>query len=130
MTFSTKKLGDLGERIATEHLKSKGYRILAKNYIPKFADLNKAEIDIVAKKAGIITFVEVKAVSGNLDSPFFPQDKVDYLKQRKIIKAAKMYLSEKKLFDYPWQIDIIALEIDLNTQKSKTWHLENVVSES
>ena len=127
MILSTKKLGDLGEKIAIDYLEGKGYQILAKNYIPKFADLNKAEIDIIAKKRKVIVFIEVKTIS--INSPFFPQDKVDYFKQKKIIKAAKMYLLEKELFDCPWQIDIIALKIDLNTQKAKTWHLENVVSE-
>lgn len=130
MSSSTKKLGDLGERVAIDYLKRKGYQILAKNYIPQFADLNKTEIDIIVKKEGVITFVEVKALSGNLNSSFLPQDKVDYWKQRKIIKAARFYLSEKKLFDRPWQIDVISLKINRDSQKAKIWHLENVVAES
>lgn len=128
MSFSTKKLGDLGERIAIDYLKKKGYQILAQNYVPKFADLNKAEIDIVAKKEGVIAFIEVKTLSGN--SPFLPQDKVDYAKQKKIIKAAKFYLSEKKLAELPWQIDVVSLKINSDSQKAKIWHLKNAVSES
>ncbi len=130
MSFSTKKLGDLGERIAIDYLKKKGYRILAKNYVPQFADLGKTEIDIIAQKEKIITFIEVKTLARNLNSTFLPQDKVDFLKQKKIIKAAEFYLLEKKLFGRPWQIDVIALKIDSNSQKAKIWHLENVVSES
>lgn len=130
MSLSTKKLGDLGEKIAIDYLKKKGYQILTQNYIPKFVDLNKAEIDIVARKERVITFVEVKTLSGDLNYPFLPQDKVDYIKQRKIIKAAQMYLSEKNILNRPWQIDVISLKIDPNSQKAQISHFENVVAES
>ena len=129
MIISTKKLGDLGEKIATDYLKKKGYKILTKNYIPKFADLGKTEIDIVAKKGKVIIFFEVKTLSENSSSPFSPQDKVNFWKQKKIIKAAKMYLSEKKLFGVPWQIDVISLKTDLDSKKARIWHFPNVVSE-
>jgi len=128
MPPSTKKLGDLGERIAIDYLKKKGYQILAQNYVPQFADLGKSEIDIVVKKKGVLAFIEVKTLSGN--SPFLPQDMVDYAKQKKIIKAAKFYLSEKKLVKLPWQIDVVSLKINLDSQKARIWHLENVVAES
>ena len=130
MSFSTKKLGDLGERIAIDYLKKKGYQILVRNYVPQFADLGKTEIDIIAQKEKIITFIEVKTLSGNPNSPFLPQDKVDYLKQKKIIKTAEMYLLEKKLFERKWQIDVISLKISLNSKKAQIYHLKNVVSES
>ena len=129
MDVSKRKLGDFGERIAVDYLKRKGYQILTQNYVPQSGDLGKTEIDIVTKKENVVIFCEVKALSGDSSPPFLPQDKVNFWKQKKIIKAAKMYLSEKKLFGVPWQIDVISLKINPDSQKAKIWHLENVVSE-
>ena len=129
MDVSKRKLGDFGERIAVDYLKRKGYQILTQNYVPQSGDLGKTEIDIVTKKENVVIFCEVKTLFGNSSSSFLPQDKVNFLKQRKIIKAAKMYLSEKKLFGVPWQIDVLSLIINKESQKAKIWHLENVASE-
>ncbi|MDX1719049.1 MAG: YraN family protein, partial [Salegentibacter mishustinae] len=51
-------LGELGERLAVEHLLKKDYEILAKNYV-----YNKAEIDILARKHKTLVVVEVKTRS-------------------------------------------------------------------
>lgn len=125
--ISSKELGNLGEKIAADYLKEKGYKILDKNYIPKWAGANKREIDIIAKKKDIIAFVEVKTILKS--SGFYPEDKVDFLKQRKIIKISESYLLEKK---YPsetsWQIDVVAVEINPVSRESKIRHIENAVS--
>ncbi|MEK7148263.1 MAG: YraN family protein, partial [Patescibacteria group bacterium] len=53
-----RKLGDIGENIACDFLKARGFEIVERNYLRKWG-----EIDIVTKKKGIIHFVEVKSVS-------------------------------------------------------------------
>ncbi|MBX4181397.1 YraN family protein, partial [Candidatus Parcubacteria bacterium] len=54
-----RKLGDIGENIACDFLKNRGYTIVERNYLRKWG-----EIDIVARKGEVIHFVEVKSVSG------------------------------------------------------------------
>jgi putative endonuclease len=51
-------LGKKGEELAADHLLSKGYQILARNY-----RFEKAEVDILAKKSGFLVVVEVKTRS-------------------------------------------------------------------
>ena len=126
---NSKELGVLGEELACDYLKDKGYRILDKNYSEKWrGGPQKGEIDIVVKKEGIISFIEVKTSSFVANSEFFPEERVDFKKQKKLIKLAQNYLLEKKLsFDIKWQIDVIGVLIDRSSKKAKIQHFENVV---
>jgi Holliday junction resolvase-like predicted endonuclease len=53
-----RKTGNLGEDIAAMFLMKHGFGIIERNYLRKWG-----EIDIVAKKGGVLHFVEVKTVS-------------------------------------------------------------------
>ena len=119
------QLGNLGERIAENFLRRKGYEILGKNYSPKFVSgPQRGEVDIIAKSNDIISFVEVKTLL--LQDSFLPEDKVDFQKQRKIVKTAESWLMQNKIpFDSPWQIDIISIKIDLNGKKANIRHFKN-----
>ena len=66
--MSSKQLGILGEQIAENYLKNKGYQILGKNYsfrIP--GNPQKGEINIMVKKNDIISFIEVIAIELDLN---------------------------------------------------------------
>ena len=125
--MSTKQLGIQGEKIAADYLARKGYQILGKNYSPRFIPGPKrGEIDIIARKNNAISFVEVKTLRQAQGGHFSPEEKVDYLKQRKIIKTATSWLMEKKIpLDSKWQIDVIALSISPDIIKLR--HLKNAV---
>jgi len=126
METKSKNLGNLGEKIAKEFLEKRGYKILAKNYIPKWAGFDKKEIDLITEKDNVFSFVEVKTLAGNKN--FSPEDKVDFLKQKKIIRTAESYFLEKKIpFDKAWQIDVISIRIDLESKKAKIRHIKNAV---
>jgi len=71
-------LGFLGENIAARHLEQKGYEIITKNYRKPWG-----EIDIIAKKHDIITFVEVKA-NQSFSQAFDPENRVNFQKMQKI----------------------------------------------
>ena len=61
--MSSKQLGILGEQIAEDYLKNKGYQILDKNYFSRISTGPKiGEVDIVVKKNDIISFIEVKTL--------------------------------------------------------------------
>ena len=85
-----RKIGNLGERAAARHLRRKGYRIIKKNYTA--AD---AEIDIIARKRDVLSFVEVKTRNikhlGKMEAR--PASAVTPEKQRRIIRTAGCFLS-------------------------------------
>jgi len=128
--MDSKKLGILGEKIAARYLEKKGYQILDRNYSSKFVSgPQRGEIDIVAKKGGTISFVEVKTLSvrHKSDPEIGPEEKFNLAKKRKIIKMAESWLMEKKIpFDSKWQIDVISIKINLKDKKAKILYFENV----
>jgi putative endonuclease len=96
--MDSKQLGILGERIAEICLKDKGYQILDKNYSSKSSRWPlRGEVDITAKKNDIISFIEVKALQRVQGQPFSPEEKVNFLKQRKLVKTAESWLMRKKV---------------------------------
>ena len=131
MITERRKLGDLGEEIAANYLKSKGYQILARNYQKPWG-----EIDIVAKlptvsretfanRGETLAFIEVKSQKVAVEA-LLPEENVHYFKKKRLEKAVLSYLAENK---YPeetdWQIDVIAVEIDLKTRKADVRHIPN-----
>jgi putative endonuclease len=122
-----KKLGKIGEEIAVKFLKERGYQILDRNY--KFqspGDLQRGEIDIVAKKEDTICFIEVKTLK-DPKIEIFPEEKVNFLKKKKLIATAESWLIKNKFpLDSKWQIDIISIEIQ--GRKRKISHFENAIS--
>jgi len=104
MKSDNKKTGKIGEDIAIDFLKKKGYKIIERNYKCVFG-----EVDIVARDRGDIVFVEVKSRR----SEYFgdPTDAVDFNKQKKISKIALNYLNEKRLDNHDARFDVIAIKL-------------------
>ncbi len=130
--MDSKKLGVFSEKIAEDYLKGKGYQILDRNYYVKsFAGPRTGEIDIIAQKNNTITFVEVKSLNVSffkIAGFFSPEDKINFSKQRKLIKTAEIWLTKKKIsLISKWQIDIISIKIDLFSKKAKIQHFKNAV---
>lgn len=130
--MSSKQLGNFGEKIASDYLKKQGYQILDRNYFLKiFSGPKRGEIDIIAKKDGVISFVEVKTLNAFVVKTagfFAPEDKINFSKQRKLIKTAETWLAKKKIpLNVKWQIDVISIKIDLLSKKAKIQHFENAV---
>lgn len=126
MPSQKRKFGDQGEEIAKQHLKSKGYEILGSNYQKPWG-----EIDIIARKNRVVTFVEVKTRDLSNVTEFLPEYSVNRLKIRKLQKICNTYLSEKNLpDDQEWRIDVIGIAIDKSTGKYNINHIENAVFDS
>ena len=60
--MQNKKLGYKFEKLAKEFLEKQGYKILNTNFTIRWW-----EIDIIAIKNGIVSFIEVKGSSSNID---------------------------------------------------------------
>ncbi len=99
------KIGQLGEDIATEILKAKGYYIIRRNFSCPYG-----EIDIIAIKDKIICFIEVKTRSTVQYGS--PGEAVDLKKQRHIKNGAKYFLSH---YNRPYDgTDFQLIEVTVN----------------
>jgi putative endonuclease len=95
-------LGKSGEAFVALALQSRGYKILDCNYRKRFG-----EIDIIAEKNEVITFVEVKCRAKKY---FHLSEVVNYSKQKKIILTAKNYLSTNRVSDRALRFDVALVE--------------------
>ena len=137
MSIYKKQIGELGEKIAENFLKKKGYGILDRNFFTRLALGPKTgEIDIIAERDDVISFVEVKTIEisthGSAAKGDFipPEQKVNSQKQRKLIKTAQIWLSKNKMpLNRKWQIDVISIKIDLKLKKAEIQHFPNAVNE-
>lgn len=112
------EFGKKGEEIAVNYLLSKGYSIVKKNY-----RWRSSEVDIIAEKAGLLSFVEVKTRS----SAYFgePELFVSKQKQKSYIQAANAFVIENNRQEEV-QFDIIA--IVMNKGSIKINHIESAFS--
>ena len=94
-------LGKLGEELAVDFLEKNGYEILETNWV-----FDKAEIDIIAQKNGILAVVEVKTRS-SIDFGL-PQDFVKPKKIQLLVKAVNEYVIQNDL-DVEVRFDIVAI---------------------
>ena len=116
-----KELGYAGEEFAANYLQSRDYEILARNF--RFG--RTAEVDIIAKIADIIVFVEVK--TRNNARYGTPAESVTLKKQQKIIQAAIKFLQGNNLFNRACRFDVIEVFAN-NNQNPDEWrcnHIEN-----
>jgi putative endonuclease len=99
--------GRVGEEDAVRWLTAHGYEILERNV------LNHAgEIDVVAKDGETLCFLEIKARATGAFGPAIAA--VDARKQRKISRAAALYLAMKgtarDLHRFPCRFDVLGLD--------------------
>lgn len=121
--MNPQSLGQLGEKKAADYLRKKGYAIVAANFKTKWG-----ELDIVAKKKAVLVFIEVKTLRQK--DGFFPEDRVDWKKERQLKKIVQIYLSANKIpLDIPHQIDVVAVEINETGQLVDIRHFENAIED-
>ena len=120
-TMDTQELGFLAENIAARYLEDGGYEVIDKNYRKPWG-----EVDIIARKDGVVVFVEVKANSRATEG-LNPEVRVDWKKMSKIKRVAAFYL-EKEFGDMEreWQVDIISVTFDQTNKKARIKHFKNI----
>lgn len=109
----------LGEDIAVDYLKKKGYKIIERNFRKKYQ-----EIDIIAISDSTLVFVEVKTRrSGTFGSPF---DGITPWKLRHLVNLAQFYKQlHPRLPDY-MRIDAIGVILTYDDRIQKIEHIENI----
>ncbi|MDE0300211.1 MAG: YraN family protein [Candidatus Poribacteria bacterium] len=113
----SKEVARIGEELAAEYLKERGYQILEQNY-----RLRTGEIDLIAKEGDRIVFVEVKTRRTLRFG--VPQAAVTPAKQKQISKIALSYLQTHDMLDVPCRFDVVA--ILLSSNKSTPPKLEHI----
>src|SRR4051812_41358778 len=83
--------GELGERIAEEHLAHRGFSIVARNFRTRYG-----ELDLIAADDGALVFCEVKTrVAGSRGGPAGPLDAIGPRKRDRLRRMAAQWLAEK-----------------------------------
>lgn len=94
------ELARIGEEHAARYLRSRGYRIVERNYRGA-----GAEVDIVAEHQGALVFVEVKARSTTEFAE--PHQSVTFWKQRQIARAAATYVASRERRERMTRFDVV-----------------------
>jgi putative endonuclease len=110
-------VGQWGEQAAADYLAERGYEVAARNVRTPYG-----EIDLLARKEGLIVFVEVKARLSESLGP--PEIAVTRRKQAHMIACAEHYAQQNSIEH--WQIDVIAVQRIAG--KAQITHFENAIS--
>lgn len=103
MKRNTTALGRLGEKLAREHLRKKRYNIVDHNF-----RCPQGEIDLVVRKDKAYRFIEVK-FRRTMDYGL-PEESVVRRQQRRIRKAAQVWLSRRHLpMNSEMHFDVLAI---------------------
>ncbi len=116
MKLFNRKTGQLAEEMAVQALKEKGYQILENNFSNRFG-----EIDIIARDADTLVFVEVKAKKGLTFGR--PEEMINKNKLKKIQRMATIYLKGRAAL---CRIDVVAIVLSPTDDIASLNHYENV----
>jgi len=116
-------VGLLGEKLAKDFLKKRGYRILESNY-----RCPEGEIDIVARHKDSLVFVEVRTKrSLEFGSP---EESITPTKMEKLRAVAAHYQQTHNNLPSSWRIDVVAVEIGQRDKPLRIELIENAVGET
>jgi len=126
--YENKNVGTNGENIAVKFLIDIGYSILDRNYSKKYG-----EIDIIAKKDGIIHFIEVKTIQkerpvSRENDDYEPEEKIDFYKKKKFARVIEAYLLDKRVSDdTEYQVDAISIVLFKDGSKPVINYIEDII---
>lgn len=101
----SRDLGQRYEQTAERLLRDLGYEIVERNFTCR-----GGEIDLVCRDGEVLVFVEVR---GRASCAFgLPEETVDWRKQRRLRKAAWVYLLRRALGEPICRFDVIGIDAD------------------
>lgn len=116
--MKNKLLGKYGEDIVSNYISKNGMSIVKRNYSCK-----SGEIDIIASQGDTIVFIEVKTRTSEKYGR--PSQAVSVSKQRKLIKTALMFMTQKNLFDYSCRFDVVEVNVDKETKSYNITYIKD-----
>jgi len=118
MTYQ-KRIGRLGEALASEYLKGLGYQFLDQNYHTRYG-----ELDLVFLDEDSIVFAEVKTRTSSAFGS--PESSITTAKIEHIQDAALLWLQDHPDTQDDWRIDVIAILLDSKGNPKDIQHFINV----
>ena len=92
------RAGHGAEWIAVLYLRLMGFRILARRYL-----VDGGEIDVIARRGGLIVFVEVK-LRATLDEA---REAISPAKRRRIVRAARVFVARQRSTRLVYRADAV-----------------------
>ncbi len=114
--------GILGEKLARDFLKKRGYRIIETNY-----RCPEGEIDIVARHKDSLVFVEVRTKTSHRFGS--PEESITTTKKERLRTVASRYCQTHDNLPSSWRIDVVAVELDRKEKPLRIELIENAVGE-
>ncbi len=126
MRTEKRKTGDLGEELAVLWLEKQRYRVIVRNYLKKWG-----ELDIVATKDNVVHFIEVKSVKRfhgeqASEDQYEAEENVHPWKLKRLYRVIDIFLENEKLEDADWQLDVVVVELDDEHREGRVRILEDV----
>jgi putative endonuclease len=115
-------IGILGEKMARDFLKKKGYQVIESNY-----RCSHGEIDIIARDRDCLVFVEVRTRT-SLDFGH-PEESITLTKKKRLRQVALHYLQAHDDSPAPWRIDVVCIELDHRAKPTRIELIEDAVWE-
>ncbi|MFZ2521986.1 MAG: YraN family protein [Minisyncoccia bacterium] len=129
---SKQVIGEVGENFACDYLLYHGYRVIERNYLKKWG-----ELDVIASKSAKLHIVEVKTVtretavglgSGESIDTYRAEDNIHPWKLKRLGRAIQSYLLDRNVSDETeWQFDIITVYLNRDRKLLKVELLEDIV---
>jgi len=123
-----RRKGDIGEEVSCKYLVNKGYIVKERNYWKPWG-----EIDIIAQKAKVLKFIEVKTVTRENESKVSrenvrPEENFHESKLKRVHRAIQTYLLDHKVPEnMPWEIDLACVYLDFGSKRAKVELFENII---
>lgn len=127
MRTEKREVGDIGEGIVSAYLERHGFSVIEKNYSKPWG-----EIDIIAKKGGVIHFVEVKTLRGPLGIVTHETDQhraeenVHTAKLKRIARTMQTYIAERNVGG-EWCFDVAVVTLDTQGRRARVKFMEDIV---
>jgi putative endonuclease len=100
----TRQKGLRAEEEASLWLERQGLEVVERNVVT-----HAGEIDIIAREGEVLCFVEVKARASDVYGPAI--EAVDARKQRRLVRAASLYLALRNL-DTACRFDVLGMDLE------------------
>jgi putative endonuclease len=113
------RIGELGEGLAADYLRSEGFNLLERNYHSRYG-----EIDLVAEKDHCIVFVEVKTRTSQTFG--LPEESVTPEKLARIFDTALFWMQEHPDKPDDWRVDVISILLNQNLETQDIQHFISV----
>jgi putative endonuclease len=118
---SRRRLGQQAESLAAVHLEEQGYTILSRNWRRP-----EGELDLVAAKAELCIFVEVRSRTGIERG--HPLETIDARKRGRVRRAAAMYIDAELPQATLFRFDVVGVTYGPDDTPIEVVHIEDAFS--